>query len=91
MKKCLACLTLLTSLSCTLGPLTAPKSARPLGPGNWKIDNDFNPYPSLNVGRGITDKLDLGFTLEFALGPKTGVWGKYSFKSKRESKDTLGT
>ena len=64
---------------CALAPLMAPKTARPLGEGNWSVEGDLMPSIGINVGRGFTERFDAGILVETQLGTVASIWGKYAF------------
>ena len=72
------------SVSCSIAPFKTPKTARPLGEGNWDIDVGASPAYYLTVNRGFSENLDVGLTLESQFGMNFELSGKYTFVNEGE-------
>ena len=70
--------------SCSFAPLTSTKTARSLGEGKWEVSTGFSPALNVNVGKGITEKVDAGIIVEQQFSPVVALWGKYSFSTSAE-------
>ncbi len=72
------------SISCSIAPLTTPKTGRSLGEGHWEVDAGASPV-YLSVNRGFSENFDAGLTVEMQFGFNTELSGKYSFVNNSEN------
>lgn len=84
LKNSIACLVFLVLCSCSVAPLTSPKTARPLGKSNKHITTGMSPVPTLDFGYGASDNWDVGAGVEAQLGYVLSLWNKYSFNASAE-------
>jgi hypothetical protein len=65
---------------CSLAPISTPRSAQSLGKNKNKIEvMPIIPVLGFNYQRGISENLDLGFSIEQQLAPVASGFFKYSF------------
>ncbi len=76
------------SISCSIAPLTTPKTGRSLGEGNWEVDAGASPG-YLSVNRGFSENFDAGLTAEMQIGVNMELSGKYAFINNSENGTSL--
>ena len=70
-------------ISCSIAPLTTPKTARTLGRGHWEIDTGFSPT-YFSAHRGFSKNFDVGLTIESQIGLAFELSGKYALLNRSE-------
>ena len=70
--------------SCSLAPIVSEKTARTLGSGNWELNGGASPAYNAWVGRGVSDNLDLNFSVESQIGTVFSLGAKYAFAQGNE-------
>lgn len=71
--------------SCSLAPLTSPKTASSLGKGELELTGGLSPAANATLIYGLTEDLDFGGTYEIQFFQQVSVWGKYSFINQMQS------
>lgn len=70
--------------SCSLAPMTSPKSAASLGEKKYELSAGLSPALNAGLGIGIKDNLDIGFGYEIQIFSQISTWAKYSFLNNPE-------
>lgn len=70
--------------SCSLAPMTSPKSAASLGEKNYSLSAGFSPALNAGLGIGVKENLDVGVGYEVQIFSQISAWTKYSFVNNIE-------
>ena len=71
---------------CSLAPLNSPKTAEPLGGGNWEVEAGLSPTAQavhVSAARGMTERLDAGLELQMSTHALLGLHGKHTLHGGR--------
>lgn len=82
--KKLSLLFILLLTSCSLAPMTSPKSGTSLGEKNYELSAGFSPATNVGLAVGIKDNFDIGFGYEVQIFSQVSTWAKYSFVNNQE-------
>ena len=69
---------------CSLAPVVSEKTARTLGDGNWETNVGLSPAPSITIGRGFGESVDLHLSIESQIVPLIDIGGKFSITQRKE-------
>lgn len=83
--KLLLLVLLLLQAACSVAPMMTSRNGRSLGAGQNKIQvSPGIPVLGVSYERGLTEKWDMGLSIESQLTPVYSAFGKYAFLSQEE-------